>query len=106
MEKTGLKVIYEELGSNIVSIMKANPETTKVVRKLEYLAKKFNAKNSGNLVLRKGYVGYVMSSLNGDNPNKKLDEYVKLVEERLRKNPFTASCPEFIHSFYNEVFQS
>jgi len=106
MKKTELKVVYEELGSNIVSVIKANPEAKKLVRKLESLAKKFDDKNSGNLVLRKGYVGYVMSSLNGVNPNKKLDEYVKLVEERLRKNPFTASCPEFIHSFYNEVFQS
>jgi hypothetical protein len=106
MDETELKLIHEKLGSNIISILKSNSEAKKSVKKLESLAKKFDNKDSRTIVLEKGYAGFVLASLCKENPVAYLNEYNRILEERVLKNPYAANCPDFIKSVYNDVFQS
>jgi hypothetical protein len=106
MDKKELSVVHKKLGSNIVSIIKSGSKARKSIKKLEALTKKFDNRDSRTLVLEKGYAGFVLASLCGENPVARLDEYNRILEERVLKNPYAANCPEFIHSVYNDVFQS
>ena len=106
MGKVELKSVNEKLSSNIIAILKSNHEAKKPIKKLEALAMKFDNEASRSLVLEKGYAGFVLAALCKEDPIAKLKEYNMLLEERVLKNPYAANCPEFIHSVYNQVFQS
>ena len=106
--------LNSKVGKRLIQTLNRNSKLSTLIKKLEKICDKQAEKNSSEeysqegsvreMLLEYAYSGCALSALNKKSPRRALGTYIRNIEYKLKKNPYT-DFPSIIGAEFGRAFE-